>query len=73
MREQQIRLRTPGTILGQTLSGDTGRPEPPDPVGLRQREALADLHEAWGAGQPLAGEKPRGVLAKALGFLSNLW
>jgi len=73
MREQQAASRAVGTDLGPTLSGHISRPEPPDPVGLRLREALADLHEAWGAGQPIASEKPRGVLAKALGFLNNLW
>ena len=73
MREQRATSRAPGTILGQTLSGDTSRSQPPDPVSLRQREALADLHQAWGADQPVAGEKRLGVLVKALGFLNHLW
>lgn len=73
MREQQVTLRTSGTIPGQATSGNTNRREPRDPVRLRQREALADLRQAWGAGRPVASERRLGVLAKALGFLNNLW
>ena len=73
MREQQVTFRATGTIQGQTLFGNSSQPEPPDPVRLRQREALADLGEAWGAGQPVGSGKRLGVLAKALGFFNNLW
>lgn len=73
MRDQQVVFRAPGTTPVQTTSANTSRPGPPDPVGLRLREALADLHQAWGAGQPEASEKRLGVLAKAVGFLNNLW
>ena len=73
MRKQQATSRAPGTNPGQTLSGDAGRPQPPASVRLRQREALADLRQAWGADQPEASGKRLGVLAKAVGFLNNLW
>ena len=74
MREQQVTFRATGTIPGQTLFGNTSQPEPPDPVRLRQREALADLRQAWGAGQPAAREKRPGIVTKALGFFSSfLW
>jgi len=73
MRGQQVASMRPGTNPGQTLSGNTSRPRPPDPVRLRQREALADLRQAWGSGQPAASEKRLGVLVKTLGFLNSLW
>ena len=73
MREQQVTSRAPGTNPGQILSGNTSRSGLPDAVRLRQREALASLRQAWGVDQPAASEKRPGVLAKALGFLNNLW
>jgi len=73
MREQRVTSMAPGTTPGQAPSGSTSRPGLPDPVRRRQRAALADLRQAWGAGQPVVCEKRPGVLVKALGFLNNLW
>jgi hypothetical protein len=73
MRDPQVAFMGPGTNPGQAPSGNASRPGQPYPVRLRQREALASLRQAQGAGQPAAREKQPGALVKALGFLNNLW
>jgi hypothetical protein len=73
MRDQQVASMGPGTNPVQAPSGNASSPGQPYAVRRRQREALADLRQAWGAGQPAAREKQPGTLVKALGFLNNLW
>ncbi len=73
MREQRIAYFGTGTKTGAAPFRSSSRPGRPDSVRTRQREALDSLRQAHGAGRPVAGEKRLGFLAKALGFLSNLW
>jgi len=73
MRDQQVASMGPGTNPGQAPSGNASRPGQPDPLRLRQREALASLRQARGAGQPAVRERRPGVLVKALGLFNNLW